>query len=232
MPSVTVRPNSGVAGAACDAVVGAYNAAGMTFAEALANAGVLAGDHMGPLGGNANTLQCILLAHASTSDKYTALILPIISLPTDTLGLPADATITAVTLRGKGWNADKGNSLGMGFDLHVVKFTPGDPGAPDPTDYALIGHSSLGSIAYAGLDGSDWNEWSLPTDCLNLGGKTTFALVPGDWIGETFTGTWGGSGASFFSIESAENASPPELTVSYSVPAASLAPALVAAQVI
>ena len=212
-PQVSFVPDTGFVGTAADGIAG-INTASETWSNLLLTTPNIAASHMGDLGGNANTLQAIVMA-SSTTDEFATVLWPLLCFNTGDGSILGGATVTGATLAVHGWSSDAGNGLNMNFDLHLVSVTPADPGSFVAADFGQIGASSLDSIAYGSLDSAGPNTWDVPAGQINTGAPSCFALVAGDFVGGSFTGTWASGAASFVSFESAEGTNKPTLTVNY-----------------
>ena len=213
LPQVTFVPDTGFVGTAADGVAG-INTASESWNNLLLTTPNLAASQMGDLGGNANTLQMIVMASATT-DEFATMLWPIVCFNTNDGSIPGGATITGARLELYGWSGDAGNSLGMNFDLHLVSVTPGDPGSFVPADFGQIGTTSLDVLAFGSLSSAGSNSWDVPIAQINTAAPSCFALVAGDFVGGAFTGTWSSGLASYVSFESVEATNKPTLIVDY-----------------
>lgn len=212
-PRVSFVSDTGFVGTAADGVAG-INTASETWANLLLTSPNLAASHMGDLGGNANTLQAIVMASATT-DEFSTMLWPLLCFDTGDGSIPGGATITSASLEVYGWSGDAANTLAMNFDIHLVGATPTDAGSLAASDFSQISTTSLDSIAFGALSGAGPNTWDVPAGQINTGAPSCFALVAGDFVSGSFTGTWSSGASSVVSFESTENTNRPTLTVNY-----------------
>lgn len=130
-----------------------------------------------------------LMGNFSNVDRFDSLLRAIFCF--DTSDLPDNCYISSATLALYG--ESKTNALGN-TALHVVASTPASTSTLANSDYAQLGSTSFGSVAYDDFSTVGYNTITLNADGINNISKTgvsKFGLVL-DWdLNNSFTGTWG-----------------------------------------
>lgn len=175
-----------------------------TLANIRAGAGVSADDTL-------TTYDAPRLYASTTADQYQRLNRAIFLF--DTSSIPAEATITSVTLSLR--CTAKANGLGSP-ELDVVDANPASNTAVVAADFANVGTTVYGSVAYADVSTAAYTNITLDTAAVTKAGITKLGLRLNWDTDNSFTGTWASTGSSSFTFTYADNGSnKPTLTVEY-----------------
>lgn len=143
----------------------------------------------------------IYLKASSTANRYSTASKAYFTF--DTSSIPVDAVITGVRLRLYGYSAVYLlNSLGSA-DLYIVESTQTSSGTLSADDWLNYGSSVLGSIGFSSFVSGSYNNISLLTSSINVGGITKLCGVL-DWFIDGFDGTWSSSKVTQYPIYMAD----------------------------
>lgn len=164
-----------------------------------------------------DTIMYPYLAASSTQDQFQQLGRAIMTF--DTSSIDDLATITGAVF--SGYSGGKSNALGT-MDMILVGSTPAANNNLSSSDYAQLGSTSFGSIAYADFAASQYNDITLNASglaAISKTGITKLGLV-GSWdFNGSFSGTWSSTKASYIVVNTSENyTNKPKLTVTYTLP--------------
>ena len=155
----------------------------------------------------------------STTDMYGELYHSILLFDSSSLGASANISSSIFS----GYSSGKTATLGE-TPIHLAASTPASNTSIVNADYQQIGRTSFGSITYANLTASQYNDITLNASGLSNISKTgisKFSLQL-EWdINNNFTGTWSDTARTAIDVRSAEAAGTsqdPKLVVTYTVP--------------
>ena len=134
----------------------------------------------------------------------------------DTSSIPADATITGAKLKLYGYAGYKASLLGKA-DLVVVESLQLDNSTLATSDWTRRGSEVFGRIGYDSFSDSSFNDISLATSSIVVGGTTKLCAFL-DWFIEGYDGGWSGGGYTQYVIYLADEAGTskdPVLEVTY-----------------
>lgn len=175
-----------------------------TFATIRAGAGNIRND-------SASTQNVGFLWASTTSNRFQNLRRGIFLF--DTSSISSGATINSVTLSLYG--SYKDNSIGS-TDLVVVNCTTASNTSVNNSDFANVGSTEYGSIAYGDFDAAGWNVITLSTSAVVKAGITKLATRLRWDLANSFSGTWSSNVSTVFQVYNADNGSnKPTLTVNY-----------------
>jgi hypothetical protein len=134
----------------------------------------------------------------------------------DTSSIPADATITGAKLKLYGYAGYKASLLGKA-DLVVVESLQLGNSTLATSDWTRMGSEVFGRIGYDSFSDSSFNDISLATSSIVVGGTTKLCAFL-DWFIEGYDGGWSGGGYTQYVIYLADEAGTskdPVLEVTY-----------------
>lgn len=206
--TLTVYPDAGTGNTTVDGYAG-RQFVDETFATIIAGAGNTSNDTV-------TNSRIMYLRTSTTSDQFAYLYRGIFTF--DTSALTADATISAATFSVYGSN--KGNQHGS-MDLVVVAATPASDNAIIDADYSTLGSTVFGTIAYASLSTSAYNNVTLDANGqanISKTGISKFATTSNWDATSTYGGSWVSDSFNFLNGYYADQSGTsldPKLTVTY-----------------
>lgn len=161
----------------------------------------------------------VYIEASATTNQFDNLFRSIVCF--DTSSITDGTTINAAVL--SVWGSTKSNGLGSP-DLHAVASTPAATNALADSDYANVGTTSFGSVAYASFSTVAYNDITLDSNGRNnisATGVSKFGFRNSWDQSGTFGGVWASNANSNlvpFSADKAGTTNDPKLVVTFSFP--------------
>lgn len=189
-----------------------------TFTNIRAGAGTSASD----TGTNSDDL---FLVGSTTSNQYQTLVRAFYLFDTSSLTSPAEISSAVFSTYGTATNT-KANVIGSP-SFHLTSSTPASNTAIVAADYAQVGSTSFGSVAYASFGASQYNDITLNASGITNISKTGVSKFAGrlswDMLNDTTGLSWVSASSSGFRmtmVDTAGTSQDPKLVVTYTLPRA------------
>ncbi len=157
---------------------------------------------------------------STTTNQFQTLVRSIMTFNTAQIGLlGTDVSILSATLSLFG--GAKANALGGSPDVHIAGATPASNNDVVAADYSQCGTTSFGSVVYASISTSGYNNIVMNDSGLaniNVSGISKFSGRLSWDINNSFTGVWASNGDAIVQMNSKDSGlGDPKLTVVYSL---------------